>query len=198
MSAKHKSEVKDLDVPDEAKAYVATEIELDRALERLVNELEAAGKLDKTVFVLLADHYPYGLSKNAIDSLSTYDRDSVVEINHNALIIWNSAMEEKHITKPCMSVDVLPTVLNLFGVEYDSRVFTGRDILSTTQGIAVMRNLSWVTDKGTYFASSGKFVPKENVEVSDEYIENINNIVKNRLNIAKLVLKTNYYNYLFN
>lgn len=198
MSAKHKSEVKDLDVPDEAKAYVATEIELDRALERLVNELEAAGKLDKTVFVLLADHYPYGLSKNAIDSLSTYDRDSVVEINHNALIIWNSAMEEKHITKPCMSVDVLPTVLNLFGVEYDSRVFTGRDILSTAQGIAIMRNLSWVTDKGTYFASSGKFVPKEDVEVSDDYIENINNIVKNRLNIAKLVLKTNYYNYLFN
>ena len=139
MSAKHKSEVQDLDVSQEAKAYVATQIELDRALERLVNELEEAGKLDKTVFVLLADHYPYGLSKGAIDSLSTYDRDSVVEINHNALIIWNSAMEEKHISKTCMSVDVLPTVLNLFGVEYDSRVFTGRDILSNSQGIAIMR-----------------------------------------------------------
>ena len=198
MSAKHKDEVKELDVPTEAKAYVATQIELDRALERLVNELEQAGKLDKTVFVLLADHYPYALNQNSIDSLSSYKRDSVVEINHNALIIWNSAMEEKKITKPCMSVDVLPTVLNLFGVEYDSRVFTGRDIFSTAQGIAIMRNLSWVTDKGTYFASSGRFEAKEDVEVSDDYIENINNIVKNRLNIAKLILKTNYYNYLFN
>ena len=68
MSAKHKSEVQGLDVSAEAKAYVATQIELDRALERLVNELEAAGKLDNTVFVLLADHYPYGLSQSAIDS----------------------------------------------------------------------------------------------------------------------------------
>lgn len=198
MSIKHKSEVKDLDVPTDAKAYVATQIELDRALERLVNELEEAGKLDKTVFVLLADHYPYGLSKNAIDSLSSYDRDSVVEINHNALIIWNSAMDDKVITKPCMSVDVLPTVLNLFGVNYDSRVFTGRDILSNSQGIAIMKNLSWVTDKGTYFANTGKFELNEDTEISDDYIENINNIVKNRLNIAKLILKTNYYNYLFN
>ena len=198
MSAKHKNEVQELDVPDEAKAYVATQIELDRALERLVKELDEAGKLDKTVFVLLADHYPYGLSKSAIDSLSAYNRDSVVEINHNALIIWNSQMEETHITKTCMSVDVLPTILNLFGISYDSRVFTGRDILSTSQGIAIMRNLSWVTDKGTYYANSGKFEPKEDVEISDDYIENINNIVKNRLNIAKLILKTNYYNYLFN
>lgn len=198
MSAKHKSEVQDLDARTEIKAYVATQIELDRALERLVNELDAAGKLDNTVFVLLADHYPYALSQDAINSISTYKRDAVVEINHNALIIWNSQMEETHITKPCMSVDVLPTVLNLFGVEYDSRVFTGRDIFSTAQGIAIMRNLSWVTDKGTYFASSGKFETKEGEEVSDEYIENINNIVKNRLNIAKLIVKTNYYNYLFN
>ena len=106
-------------------------------------------------------------------------------------------MKETHITKTCMSVDVLPTVLNLFGVEYDSRVFTGRDIFSNSQGIAIMRNLSWVTDKGTYYASSGKFVPKDGIEIDEGYIENINNIVKNRLNIAKLIIKTNYYNYLF-
>lgn len=198
MCLKHKDEVQNLDATTEAKAYVATQIELDKALERLVNELEQAGKLDNTVFVLLADHYPYALSQEAVDSLSTYKRDSVVEINHNALIIWNSAMEETHITKACMSADVLPTVLNLFGADYDSRLFTGRDIFSTSEGIAIMRNLSWVTEKGTYFASSGKFEQKEGEEIPENYIENINNIVKNRLNISKLILKNNYYNYLFN
>ena len=197
MSLKHKDAVKDLNVPTEAKAYVATQIELDKALERLIDELEKAGKLDNTVFVLLADHYPYGLDKKSIDSLSEYKRDEVVEINHNNLIIWNSAMEDVNIDKPCMSVDVLPTVLNLFGIEYDSRLFTGRDILSTSQGIAIMKNFSWVTEKGTYFASTGKFVPKGDEEASKEYIDSINSIVKNRLNIAKLILKTNYYKYLF-
>lgn len=196
MSRKNKNTVENMEGTQEAKAYVATQVELDRALELLINKLEEAGKLDKTVFVLLADHYPYGLSQNAIDSLSSYERDSVVEINHNNLIIWNSKMETTNISKTCMSVDVLPTVLNLFGVEYDSRLFTGRDILSNTEGIAVMNNYSWVTDKGTYFAKTGEFVPKMLAEIPEDYVENINSIVRNRLNIAQLIMKTNYYNYL--
>lgn len=196
MSRKNKSVVENMNVPDEAKAYVATQVELDRALEHLINKLDEAGKLDNTVFVLLADHYPYGLSENAIKSLSSYERDGVVEINHNALIIWNSAMETKTIDKTCMSADVLPTVLNLFGVEYDSRLFTGKDILSNSEGIAVMSNYSWVTDKGTYFAKTGEFVLKTDVEIPEDYVENINSIVRNRLNISQLIIKTNYYNYL--
>ena len=92
-----------------------------------------------------------------------------------------------------MSSDVLPTVYNLFGVKYDSRILTGRDILSDSFGIAIMRNRSWVTDKGTYYANTGKFVGSE---VDSDYIRNINNLVNNRLNIAKLIVETDYYNYL--
>ena len=195
MASKHKNEVKDLSVGQNAKAYVATQIELDRALERLLNELEKAGKLDNTVIVLLADHYPYELDMNSINSLSNYKRDEVVEVNHNSLILWNSKMEDTHIAKPCMSSDVLPTVYNLFGVDYDSRLFTGRDILSDSLGIAIMRNHSWVTDKGTYFAGSKKFVGE--TDLPDNYVNNINTLVNNRLNIAKLILETDYYKYLF-
>ena len=195
MASKHKNEVKDLSVGQSAKAYVATQIELDRALERLLNELEKAGKLDNTVIVLLADHYPYELDMNSINSLSNYKRDEVVEVNHNSLILWNSKMEDTHIAKPCMSSDVLPTVYNLFGVDYDSRLFTGRDILSDSLGIAIMRNHSWVTDKGTYFAGSKKFVGE--TDLPDNYVNNINTLVNNRLNIAKLILETDYYKYLF-
>ena len=198
MSLKNRNSVRNLNAPEDIKAYIATQIELDKALERLVNKLEEAGKLDNTVIVLLADHYPYALSTNSINSYSSYKRDGVVEICHNSLIIWNNKMEETRITKPCMSCDVLPTVLNLFGIKYDSRILTGKDILSNTPGIAIMNNLSWVTDKGTYYASSRKFEPKDDVEVSEQYVENINNVVKNKLNIAKLIIKSNYYDFLFN
>ena len=197
MAYKHRNEVKNLNVGNNAKAYVATQIELDRALERLINELEKAGKLDKTVIVLLADHYPYDLDMKSINSLSSYERDSIVEVNHNALILWNSAMSEIHIDKPCMSSDVLPTVYNLFGVDYDSRLFTGRDILSDSFGIAIMRNHSWVTSFGTYFSDSKKFVAKEGATIPDNYVDNINSVVNNRLNIAKLIVETDYYKYLF-
>ena len=94
-----------------------------------------------------------------------------------------------------MSSDVLPTVYNLFNVDYDSRLFTGRDILSDSFGIAIMRNHSWVTEAGTYYANSKKFVGNEE-ELPENYINNINTLVNNRLNIAKLIVETNYYNYL--
>ena len=194
MAYKHRNEVQNLNLSEAAKAYVATQIELDRALNSLLIKLEEANKLDKTVIVLLADHYPYELDINSINSLSSYERDEIVGVNHNALIIWNNKLEDIHITKPCMSSDVLPTVYNLFGIEYDSRLYSGRDILSDAYGVAIMRNRSWITDKGIYYANTGNFVGEE---IDSEYIKNMNLLVNNRLHISKLILQTDYYRYLF-
>ena len=71
IARKHKNEVNDLPYSDKVKAYVATQIELDRALQLLIEKLESAGKLDDTVIVLLADHYPYGLNISEINEIST-------------------------------------------------------------------------------------------------------------------------------
>lgn len=194
MAYKNRKYVNNLKVSNSAKAYIATQIELNRALEYLISELEKNNKLDNTVIVLLADHYPYKLSLSDINSLSSYKRDSVVEVNHNALILWNNRLNDIHVTKPCMSSDVLPTVYNLFGINYDSRLLTGRDILSTSYGLAIFNNRSWVSDKGTYYANGSKFVA--NGEVSDDYIKNMNNVVKSRLAMAKAIIKNDYYRYL--
>ena len=121
MANKNKKYVNNLNLSTSGKAYVATQIELDRALEYLINKLNEVGKLDNTIIVLLADHYPYKLDLKTINSLSSYTRDSVVEVNHNNLILWNNNMGDIHIDKVCMSSDVIPTVYNLFGVDYDSR-----------------------------------------------------------------------------
>ena len=196
MAYKNRKYVNNLNVSTSGKAYVATQIELDRALEYLINKLEEVGKIDNTVIVLMADHYPYKLDLKTINSLSNYERDSIVEVNHNNLILWNSKIENKHISKVCMSSDVLPTIYNLFGIDYDSRLFTGEDIFSTSGGLAIFSNRSWVSDYGTYFASGSKFVPKDGITIDNDYVTNINNIVKNRLSVAKLIIKSNYYNYL--
>ena len=93
--SKNWKEVESLSYSDKAKAYLATQIELDRALEILINKLEESGKLDDTVIVLLADHYPYGLSLDEINELSNYKRDGLFEINHNSLVIYNSNMKSR-------------------------------------------------------------------------------------------------------
>lgn len=196
IATKNKSLVKNLKYSEKVRGYIATQIELDKALELLINKLKEANKLEDTVIVLTADHYPYGLSEKEIAEVSTYKRDSDIELHHNNLIIWNPNLEKKDIDKPCMSIDILPTVYNLFGIKYDSRLMMGKDIFSTEEGIAFVKNRSWVTEKGTYFSSKNKFVPKTD-EIEEGYVDKINKIVSNRVNISKMIVSNNYYKSLF-
>ena len=147
--------------------------------------------------MLLADHYPYGLPLEYINILSDYKRDSLIEAISNNLIIYNSKMKSEKIDKVGMSIDVIPTVYNLFGIEYDSRLIMGKDILSTSEGIAIFKDKSWITNKGTYYASTGTFEAKTQ-DISDNYVDTINSIVSNRVAISRMIIENNYYKYIFN
>jgi phosphoglycerol transferase MdoB-like AlkP superfamily enzyme len=194
IALKNKALVKDLNVSDKAKAYVATQIEFDRAIEKLIEKLTEAGKLDDTVIVITGDHYPYTLTVDEVNELSSYKRDSIVEVNRSNLIIWNSAMKDNiNVDKVGSQIDVLPTLLNLFGIDYDSRLIIGKDILSDYPGLATFSNRSWVSDKGTYFANSKKFVAKDGVNVDDTYVENMNIEVANRFTVSGQIINNNIY-----
>ena len=194
IARKNKDLVKHLDYNENVRAYLATQIELDRAMEILLKKLNDADMLDDTVIVLTADHFPYNLDIDDINTLSDYERDVMVEANSNNLIIYNSKMKSAIVDKVCMSIDVLPTVLNLFGMEYDSRLIIGKDILSTTQGIAIFIDKSRVTNKGTYYSSKDSFIGED---VDEDYIENINNIVNNRTAISRMIVINDYYRKVF-
>lgn len=197
IARKNKDLVDDMDYPEEVKGYLAAQIELDRALEYLIDELDRNNKLDNTVIVLVADHYPYNLPLDYINMLSSYERDNLIETNSNNLIIYNSKMDSEKISKVGMSIDVIPTVYNLFGVEYDSRLIMGKDILSTSLGIAIFKDKSWVTSKGTYYASSGNFV-KSDDDIPLGYVDDINTIVSNRVAMSRMIIMNDYYRYLYN
>ena len=196
VATKNRGKVNNLPYSDSVKAYLATQIELNDALELLIKNLEEKNKLDDTVIVLLADHYPYGLTVDQINEISNYKKDGIIGVNDSNLIIWNNKMKTVEVDKVSMSIDVLPTVYNLFGIDYDSRLFAGSDILSTREGMAIFNERSWVTDKGKYFGSSNNFV--QNEEVDGNYIKTINNIMNNKISISKLIVKNNYYDYLKN
>lgn len=199
IGKRYKELVSDLPYSDIVKFYLASQIELDRMLETLINNLEESGELDDTVIALVGDHYPYTLSTEEMNEASTYKKDGVVEVNRSNFILWNSELEKPIIIdKVGSQIDVLPTLLNLFGIEYDSRLIVGKDILSETEGLAIFSNRSWVSDYGTYFANTGKFQLNEgrNLENQKEYVNYINNKVANNYSISKLIIDTNYYNYL--
>ena len=197
----HYSTVKDLDYSSPVKYYLAAQVELDKMLEELVNQLEAYGELENTVIALVGDHYPYTLTIDQMNEAASYKKDSIVEVNRSNFILWNSAMEEPIVVdKVGSQIDVLPTLLNLFGIEYDSRLIVGKDILSNYEGLAIFSNYSWVSDYGTYQAGQKKFYPKSGKEIEgetqEEYIKRINSRVRNSFSISKMIVDNDYYDYL--
>lgn len=198
MSYRNRDLVKDLDKSTAIKAYIAAQKELDKALEELLNKLETDGKLDDTVIVLSADHYPYGLTTDQISEIMNIE-DSKFDVHKNNLVIWSSTMKKPiEINKYGESLDILPTVLNLFGIDFDSRLLMGRDLLSNSDGLVIFNDRSWITDKGKYNASTKVFTPFNNEQVDEDYIESINTKVYNKFVISKNILETNYYKYVFN
>ena len=192
MARKHKDEVANLNYSEKPLAYLAAQIELDKALELLIENLEENGLLEDTVIALVGDHYPYYLSLDEVNEIASYKKDSVIEINRSNFILWNSEMETVKVDKVGSQIDVLPTIYNLFGVKYDSRLIIGKDILSTEPGLAIFGNSSWVSDKGSYFASTNKFVPKDE-EVDEEYIKYMNKVVSNKITMSKYIMTYDYY-----
>jgi lipoteichoic acid synthase len=198
MSSKNRKLVKDLPYSDDAKAYIACQLELDRALEYLIQRLEEAGVADRTVIALSADHYPYGWEKDKLDELAGHEIDPNFEIYKNHFILWSEGMTKNIvIDKPCSSMDILPTLSNLFGITYDSRLLMGQDILSDSEPLVFLSNRSFITDKVMYNSETGKVINLTDEPVSDDYIETRNNIIKNKFTVSKSILENNYYRYVF-
>ena len=185
--------------------YICYQMELEDALAALVAKLEAAGIADDTVICICSDHYPYGLNRdgdNYIPDLYGYDPQHIWERDHNSIIIWSGCLENENrdmaceISAPTYSLDIVPTLSNLFGLEYDSRLLVGRDVFSDEIPLVLWKNGTWVTDCGYYDSEEETFYPTAPVENVDEYIERINNMVKYKKSYSKLAVSTDYYQYI--
>lgn len=206
IAVKNVEEVKqklgDKYLPESAIGYYACNLELDKALEYLMNELEKAGKLDNTVIVMTGDHYPYYLTDYAYEALNGKKISNDFEDYRSTCIIFNSKMSTEHIKTACCNVDILPTVLNLFGIDYDSRLYAGNDILSDGKHVAMLYNKSFITDTVKYDATTGKTIWLKDVhdktdEELDAYIEEYSSYVKNKYAYSIAVENNDLYRFIF-
>lgn len=187
--------VQDLPYSDGVKAYIASNLELEKGLTSLVSQLEEAGIADDTVIVMAPDHYPYGLGrswglpKDGLAELYGVDSYDIIQRDRNTLIIWSGCLEGKNlkIDAPVCSIDILPTLSNLFGVTYDSRLSVGRDVLGTEEAISLWPDYSWVTELGSYNSSKKSFIPAEGAEIPEGYADRISTIVTSKVKFSRMV-----------
>ena len=195
MSARHWGRVADLPYSEEVRCYLACQMELELAMQSLINQLEAAGRLDDTVIVLSADHYPYGLNDEQYSELFGHQVDPVFEIFKNTLILWSGDMEgaSVHVPKYCSSLDVMPTLANLFGLEYDSRLIMGSDILSSGDALVIFANYSFINEVGYYNSVLDQFTRWDGAEPDLAEVEEMVTEVQNRVAYSAAILDTDYY-----
>ena len=208
MTAKNWSRVEHLPYSDDVKGYFAANLELEDALAHLVSELEKKGIADDTVICISTDHFPYGLDEDGklgdmpnLSELYGFNVTNLFERDHSALILWSGCLEDMEpivINAPTFSLDIIPTLSNLFGTEFDSRLFVGRDVLSDAPAIIFNSGYDWKTEYGTYFSSKGEFIPAdESIELPEDYISSVKKVVRNKMRFCEGVLTHDYFRHLF-
>lgn len=194
----------------QVQSYVAANLELENALTYLLEQLEAAGIAEDTVICMSADHYPYLLAEPETDYYNelrgVVDSERDTDRYRNALVLWCGGMENAvTVTEPCSAVDIVPTLSNLFGLEYDSRLLSGRDVLdkdydagSASGSIPLVilptsSGNSWATAAGVFEASTRTFNARPGVTVEGDYVSRVNNIVALQYNYAQQLIARDYY-----
>ena len=211
--APYRDIVRALPYSETTQNYIATAMEVDKALEILIQRLTEAGKLDNTLIVAAADHIPYfdvavleeltGRKFGDSEQVERLDESALdFDVYKNTLIMWSASMKEPvQVDKVCGQVDILPTISNLLGLEYDSRMLAGGDILSDREGMVIFSSSSWKSDKGFYNRYTQEFTPAPGVTMSqseiDAYVSSVKKLVRYKLESTHKIVENDFYDVVF-
>lgn len=162
--------------------------ETDYMMELLLNELKTRNLYNNTTIVVLTDHYLYTLSDKTI--LDKYKNTSNNLINYTPFFIWNNGKDKKTVKTVTSQLNVLPTILNLFGIDYNPVNYIGSDALDNNyQKIVFFSDYSWYD--GNVYVDGGIVTNKR--YISDEALDNKNYYVNYLIKKNDLTLKYNYF-----
>lgn len=197
ISAKNKALVEHLDKSAAVKAYYACQMELDFAMAELIRQLDAAGQLENTVIAISSDHYPYGLEEAEFDELAGHQLEKNFEMYENAFILWSASMLSPVVVDTyCSSLDIAPTLSNLFGLPFDSRLYVGSDIFSDSEKYVVFKDRSFINSSFMYDAGAKKVIKLLDKELTDEDLKAAIEHVNDMFRYSSKIIEEDYYGYI--
>ena len=162
--------------------------ETDYMMNLLLQKLEENNLLDNTVIVAFTDHYLYTIEDKTI--IDTYKETSNNLINKTPFFIWSKDMKQTKVNKVTSQLNILPTTLNLFGIEYSSNNYIGTDALSQNyEGIVFFSDYSWFD--GNVYVENGEVI--NNKYISESSLEEKNYYISYITKKNDLTLKYNYF-----
>ena len=183
--------------PTDVRRYMSKLKILDNGLGVLLEGLESRGILDDTVIVMYGDHYPYGISTKNLNKVLDYDTSKEMNAERVPLVIYNSEMESQAFTQFTSYLDILPTIANLFDLDYDPRLYLGTDLFSNDhESLTVFADGSWKNEFAYYNASKVKIKYYSSFEYTSEEIKAINDDIEEKISVSSKIIKNNYFKYL--
>lgn len=169
--------IKNNDYQHEEYIYRTLAHDTDEALKELINYLKKNKKLDDTIIVLVSDHYVYGYSDPNYVAIKKNTINDRKELQNTPFIIWGNNLKHEDVDIILDTADILPTLLNMMGIDYNPNKYMGTDVFSENHDDFV-----WFSD-GSYIKSKRCSLSNESILTKSNY-----NINKNRN-----ILLTNYY-----
>ena len=162
--------------------------ETDYMMELLLKKLTELNLIDDTVIVVFTDHYLYTVEDKTI--LDKYKNTSNNLINKTPFFIWQNNMKRTNIKEVTSQLNILPTTLNLFGINYNPNYYIGSDALSPNyKGMVFFSDYSWYD--GNIYVENG--VIANNKSSSQEYLDEKNYYIHYLTKKNDLALKYNVF-----
>ncbi len=162
---------------------------VDDMFARLLQELEEKGQLDNTVIIGMTDHYTYGF-KNVPELLELSDVEHELLLEKTPCFVWSPGGPSLEVDKTLNTADLLPTVLNLLGLETGFS-YLGQDAFDPNyEGYAIFPDGSWIA-QGTVW-QKGKTLLSES-PMTQEQMAEMSALAQKFIEISNLLLTSDYY-----
>ena len=165
---------------------LAHAMEADLFVGELMDRLKEEDLLDDTLVIFYADHYgKYMTDRDFLRQIKGVEGEPA-NLYRTPCIMTGAGLEKKTITKYCSSLDLLPTINNMFRLPADRAYYVGDDIFGEDGGVVILPNNKWY-DGETYYTSSYKG------EMTDEIRQTCQE-VSEKSQISMNTLRSNFFN----
>lgn len=125
---------------------VAQAMETDAFIGGLRERLEADGHAEDTVLMLFTDHYCKYFSDAELISAIKGETDRNM-LSNVPFVIWTEGITPQVSEKYVSTMDIAPTIVDLFSLDADLRYYIGNDMFGPDGGVVYFRNYAWYDGK---------------------------------------------------
>lgn len=164
--------------------------ETDDMVKLLLDNLKEKKLLDKTAIVFVTDHYLFTVNDHSLLEKNKETKNNL--INHTPFFIWYKGCKATKIKTVTSQLDILPTILNLYGITYNTNNYIGNDALKDKyKGMVYFNDYSWYD--GNVYVENGEVVNGK--KISDDELTDKNFYVSYQTRKNDLALKYNYFKF---